>query len=154
MSDLTQHLRQYQHNDCSGFVFGYDKTGIDRLVALLEAQNADLRQQLADKTAATVQPVAWLIHSGDVRKPVLTVYTASDAANYHPQWVVPMIAAPQPQAAQSEDSRDAARYRFAFIESPKWTFAVCKWDGSDWLPIQNNDEIDAALAQAGKEQSK
>ena len=44
----------------------------------------------------------------------------------------------------------AKRYRFAFIESPEWTYAVCKWDGSDWLPISNEDEVelDAAIDAA------
>jgi len=44
----------------------------------------------------------------------------------------------------------AKRYRFAFIESPEWTYAVCKWDGSDWLPISHQDELelDAAIDAA------
>ena len=41
----------------------------------------------------------------------------------------------------------AARYRFAFIESPEWTYAVCKWDGKDWLPI-NTEEEEYELDQA------
>jgi hypothetical protein len=33
--DLTEHLRQFKHNDGSGFVFAYDKDGIDALIASL-----------------------------------------------------------------------------------------------------------------------
>jgi hypothetical protein len=36
--DLTELLRQYQHNDGSGLVFGYDKDGIDKLFASLSKQ--------------------------------------------------------------------------------------------------------------------
>jgi hypothetical protein len=36
--ELTEHLRQYQHNDGSGLVFGYDKDGIDKLFASLSKQ--------------------------------------------------------------------------------------------------------------------
>jgi hypothetical protein len=36
--ELTEHLRQYQHNDGSGLVFGYDKDGIDKLFASLNKQ--------------------------------------------------------------------------------------------------------------------
>lgn len=39
---LLPHLRQYQHNDCSGFVFGYDLEGINRLYAELKKANSDL----------------------------------------------------------------------------------------------------------------
>lgn len=49
----------------------------------------------------------------------------------------------------------AARYRFAFIESPEWTYAVCKWDESDWIPINTADDesaLDEAIdAQKGME---
>jgi hypothetical protein len=53
--------------------------------------------------------------------------------------------------------RKAARFDWAFIRSPEWTYAVCKWDGSDWLPINTQsdlDEMDAALTSATKEQQK
>jgi hypothetical protein len=36
--DLTEHLRQFQHNDGSGLVFGYDKEGIDKMFASLNKQ--------------------------------------------------------------------------------------------------------------------
>jgi hypothetical protein len=37
--DLTKHLRQFQHNDGSGFVFAYDKDGIDTLIASLTKEH-------------------------------------------------------------------------------------------------------------------
>lgn len=36
--DLLPHLRQFMHNDGSGFVCGYDKSGVDRLVSFLRAK--------------------------------------------------------------------------------------------------------------------
>lgn len=36
----AQHLRQYLHNDGSGLVFGYDKDGIDKMLAALPAAPA------------------------------------------------------------------------------------------------------------------
>lgn len=46
-AELTEHLRQFQHNDASGLVFGYDKKGIDRMMARL----------LASRPAATLSPL-------------------------------------------------------------------------------------------------
>jgi hypothetical protein len=37
---------------------------------------------------------------------------------------------------------NAKRWRFALIESSEWTYAVCKWDGSEWLPIKTEQDID------------
>lgn len=47
---------------------------------------------------------------------------------------------------------NARRWRFAFIESPDWTYAVCKWDKSDkeWYPLNQSDgveELDAAITR-------
>lgn len=38
MNKLTEALRQYRHNKTDGFVFGYDKDIVDRLVTSLEAE--------------------------------------------------------------------------------------------------------------------
>ncbi len=39
-------LRQYQHNDCSGFVFGYDKKITDEVFNNLENSNFEMRGTL------------------------------------------------------------------------------------------------------------
>jgi hypothetical protein len=47
--------------------------------------------------------------------------------------------------------KNAERWRFAFIQSPDWTYAVCKWDGADWLPINTDEDVsklDAAIDAA------
>jgi len=36
-------LRQYQHNDCSGLLAGYDKEETDRIVAMLKNSNSEMR---------------------------------------------------------------------------------------------------------------
>jgi hypothetical protein len=67
---------------------------------------------------------------------------------------VKATAAAHEPAASDRDARDAARFRFAFNLSPAWTYAVCKWDGSDWLPIDSitgPDELSAAMSAAAKE---
>ena len=51
MEILLTALRQYQHNDCSGFIFGYDKEETDKIVAELlkkieHLTAADLRAHL------------------------------------------------------------------------------------------------------------
>ena len=43
-----KHQRQFQHNDCSGFVFGYNKKDVDKILKSLEADNQELRKELAD----------------------------------------------------------------------------------------------------------
>lgn len=37
-NELVKCLRQYMHNDGSGFVAAYEKAGVDRLVATLESK--------------------------------------------------------------------------------------------------------------------
>jgi hypothetical protein len=156
-------------------------------IAELERQNAELRQQLAasaDKTAATVQPYRLLSGmpiltdemlvqicnargwSIDDAPPFREVAHAFYAEGFHAE----RPAAPQPQAARSEDSRDAARYRWLRNES--WAgyntakgkpqvaeSVVLTRDGAGNVKCilaedAMDQAIDAALAQAGKEQSK
>ena len=52
-AELPEHLRQFQHNDCSDLVFGYDKKGIDRMMARL----------LASRPAATLSPLCGAQHA-------------------------------------------------------------------------------------------
>jgi len=65
------------------------------------------------------------------------------------------IAAHLPAAQQAQrDALYAKRWWWAVVSSPEWTYAVCKWDGADWLPIRDDEdlrELDAAMS-AGKEQ--
>lgn len=44
---LTKALRQYQHNDGSGFVFGYDIETVDRIIAADKARIAELEARIA-----------------------------------------------------------------------------------------------------------
>ena len=56
---------------------------------------------------------------------------------------------PQAQQGRGDLSIYKARWCFALAESDDWTYAVCKWDGADWLPIKTEDDLrifDAALA--------
>ena len=56
---------------------------------------------------------------------------------------------PQAQHDRGDLSIYKARWCFALAESDDWTYAVCKWDGADWLPIKTEDDLrifDAALA--------
>jgi hypothetical protein len=69
MDELTKHLRQYAHNDGSGPVFGYDKTGVDREFAMLEAR-AMPRFETADDL------IAWLD----------TLYATEGAAVTNRKW--------------------------------------------------------------------
>lgn len=64
------------------------------------------------------------------------------------------------QVAQPLIERNARRWRFALIESPEWSYAVCRWDGRDneWLPITREEDIramDAFMAAhlIGKDQA-
>ncbi|QJP06318.1 hypothetical protein [Pseudomonas multiresinivorans] len=48
--ELVNALRQYQHNDCSGVVFGYDKAETERIVAALRVENSNLQVRLTGMT--------------------------------------------------------------------------------------------------------
>lgn len=47
--ELIPLLRQYQHNDGSGLVFGYDKDGVDRLFSIMARRLTTMEEAL--KTA-------------------------------------------------------------------------------------------------------
>lgn len=63
--DLIPHLRQFQHNDCSGLLFGYDKDGVDRVVATLRAQ-LDRAEQAARDAAHGKFLIEKAFHYADV----------------------------------------------------------------------------------------
>lgn len=46
MNKLTQHARQYRHNDNSGLVHAYEKKGTEVLVSCLEQEIAELNSQI------------------------------------------------------------------------------------------------------------
>lgn len=61
------------------------------------------------------------------------------------------IAKLQTQRQPLTDEQNAKRWRWALCESPEWTYAVCKWDGEDWLPIKTEHdikELDATIEAA------
>lgn len=144
-------------NDCAS-VFSWD---------------AELRQQLAasaNKTAATVQPVDLTLETAPVGTTARSINGGHwfktergwkwpggstfprPGGDWHGELIAP--AAPQPQAAQSADSRDAARYRSAIAndDNAEALYAAVVNNAGDKAAI--NAEFDAALAQAGKEHSK
>jgi hypothetical protein len=121
---------------------------------LAERQNAELRQQLAasaDKTAATGQPVAKV----RVRNKGYGMELSEYVAYALPEGMHDLYAAPQPQAAQSEDSRDAAKpgsaKELVCIHAalnrhyPRASIDQRQAFETGWA------ECRAALAQAGKE---
>jgi hypothetical protein len=110
-----------------------------------------LRQQLAasaDKTAVTVQPVAKV----RVRNKGYGMELSTYVAYALPEGMHDLYAAPQPQAAQSEDSRDAARWRYV-TEVLGMRFKPSNERAKQSIE-ETNETVDAgiaALAQAGKE---
>ncbi|WP_027854404.1 hypothetical protein [Marinobacterium litorale] len=73
MTDLTPHLRQYMHNDGSGFVAGYDCDGIERVVAGLDAEIERLRKIEAEYQSMCAEQSA-----------PLTCDYCGTAINHHP----------------------------------------------------------------------
>lgn len=45
------------------------------------------------------------------------------------------------QSATDRERLNSRRWRFAFTESDNWQYAVCKWDGDDWIPINTAADV-------------
>lgn len=138
---------------------------------------ADEDGGIEQETAATVQPVVktgWL-HSIDKCVSKLNKYwmegrgCTRDLLEIR-AYIAGQFSAPQPQAAQSEDSRDAARYRW--LRNPDQDVGLVLDKRTEWVPPDDavpgvggywmyeyrageelDAAIDAALAQAGKGKS-
>ena len=89
--ELVNALRQYQHNDGSGLVFGYDKAETERIVGALQAELETERQRLA---ACGVAALGYFEGCADAYRSasledVLKLRAECDAAKAAQAWQVP-----------------------------------------------------------------
>jgi hypothetical protein len=136
VSPLTEHLRQYQHNDCSGIVFGYDKAGIDKLFASLNKQ---------PPAEAGEGVVAWMHMDGNEVITNAAYVKVNDVFKclYFPLYTSQTTAT---QAAVAAAMREFAEVLLAEIKANYGTASVS--DGPLWHSIVNNSipaEATAAL---------
>jgi hypothetical protein len=98
---------------------------------------AALRQAI--EQAEQAQPVGTVKVMGSYKGvPALGCLISADGVKVGDK----LYTAPPPRKPEPlTDEQNAKRWRWAFIESPDWTYAVCKWDGKDWLPIKTEDDI-------------
>lgn len=97
-------------------------------------------EQLAQESGVMPEAVAWFAeYGGDV---------------YAGEEVCEAIAAMQARVKRLEKFKKL--WRFALIESPEWTYAICQWspDDNEWLPLKQSGGVEELEAAINKESGK